>query len=240
MGGKSSYVRTSALLILLSQIGSYIPADSLHLTPFESILTRIGASDNLFTASSTFHHELSSTSEILKRANKRSLVIIDELGRGTSTHDGVAIAEAVAEYLVREVGCLGLFITHYQSLGVLEKAFPGGEVKNVHMRFESHKIGDDDGGGNGREEITFLYEIGEGVAHRSYGLNVARLAKIPSKVLEVAGKKSQELEDEVRGKKMSGLANLFRNLLLLPSGETGSDTIVSQELDQLVTGIEQL
>lgn len=141
--------------------------------------------------------ELSETSDILKQATSRSLIILDELGRGTSTHDGVAIAQAVLDHVVRQKRSLMLFITHYQNLSALAKGFENGELKNVHMRFNET--------GDAGQEITFLYEIGEGVAHRSYGLNVARLANVPESVLDVAAVKSKELEHEASEKQLGHL-----------------------------------
>ncbi|KAK3335007.1 DNA mismatch repair protein msh-3 [Neurospora tetraspora] len=213
MGGKSSYTRAVALLVLLAQIGSFVPATAMSLTLSDAIFTRMGARDNLFKGESTFMVEVSETASILRQATPKSLVVLDELGRGTSTHDGRAIAGAVLEYVVREVGCLMLFVTHYQDLarvadGLTVGEGEGGEkrkgVECVHMRFASNKAssnskeegpGDDDamevdadGAADEDEEITFLYDLAPGVAHRSYGLNVARLARIPRKVLEVAAK----------------------------------------------------
>jgi DNA mismatch repair protein MSH3 len=153
MGGKSSYVRSVALISIMAQIGSYVPATSASLPLLDAVYTRMGALDNLMRGESTFMVELSETSDILRQATSRSLVILDELGRGTSTHDGVAIAEAVLRELVSR-NVMTLFITHYQDLAKIQ--LPG--LKNVHVRFEEQG-----------EEITFLYEIGEGVAHRSYG-----------------------------------------------------------------------
>ena len=161
MGGKSSYVRQVALIAIMGQIGSYVPAASAKLGMLDAVFTRMGAFDNMMAGESTFMVELSETSDILKQATPRSLVILDELGRGTSTHDGVAIAHAVLEYVMRESQCLTLFITHYQTLSALAKGFLDGELKNVHMRFTETGVGGQD--------ITFLYEVGEGVAHRSYG-----------------------------------------------------------------------
>ncbi len=197
MGGKSSYVRQIALIAIMGQIGSYVPAESAHLGMLDAVLTRMGAFDNMMAGESTFMVELSETSDILKRATPRSLIILDELGRGTSTHDGVAIAQAVLDYIVREKRSLTLFITHYQNLSALAKGFEDGELKNVHMRFE--ETGDDG------QEITFLYEVADGVAHRSYGLNVARLANIPESVLEVAAGKSKQLEHEAAEKSLNSL-----------------------------------
>ena len=161
MGGKSSYVRQVALIAIMGQIGSYVPASSAKLGMLDAVFTRMGAFDNMMAGESTFMVELSETSDILKQATPRSLIILDELGRGTSTHDGVAIAQSVLEHVVRNIKSLTLFITHYQNLSSVAKGFPNDELKNVHVKFQ-------EGGENG-EEITFLYEVGDGVAHRSYG-----------------------------------------------------------------------
>ncbi|KAK9783389.1 putative DNA mismatch repair protein [Seiridium cardinale] len=233
MGGKSSYVRAVALLVLLAQIGSFVPADAMSLTPCDGIYTRMGASDNIFSHESTFMVEVNETAQILRSATPRSLVILDELGRGTSTHDGAAIAQAVLQHVVEDVGCLTLFITHYQSLSRVADGIEGGKVRNVHMRFTATRRGevaDEEGEWDGDEEITFLYEVGEGVAHRSYGLNVARLARIPRKVLDIAAKKSKELEDEIRMRRLNGTARLLVDVL-----QTGSD-----QMDHLISSIEQL
>ncbi|KAI1756474.1 muts domain V-domain-containing protein [Xylaria castorea] len=249
MGGKSSFVRAVALLVLLAQIGSFVPADSLTLTLADAIHTRMGARDNLFRGESTFMVEVSETARILRSATPRSIVILDELGRGTSTYDGAAIAQAVLQHVVEETRCLTLFITHYQSLARVAEGLAG-KCTNVHMRFTATKKscngGDDSkiiksrGEGldratgsepfEGDEEITFLYEVGEGVAHRSYGLNVARLARIPRRVLDVAAKKSRELEDEIKKRRLGGAARLLADVL-------GND---SEQLDHLISSIEQL
>jgi DNA mismatch repair protein MSH3 len=223
MGGKSSYVRQVALICILAQIGSYVPAESARLGMLDAVYTRMGAFDNMMKGESTFMVELSETSDILKQATPRSLVILDELGRGTSTHDGVAIAQAVLEHVVREIKCLTLFITHYQTLSSLTKGFEHSELKNVHMKFV-------ESGEKGEEDITFLYEIGDGVAHRSYGLNVARLARLPRSVLDTAALKSKELEEDVKGKQMQSVAHLL-------SGAMGGN---EANLQQLVAVVEQI
>ncbi|KAI0417556.1 muts domain V-domain-containing protein [Xylaria grammica] len=250
MGGKSSFVRAVALLVLLAQIGSFVPADSLTLTLADAIHTRMGARDNLFRGESTFMVEVSETARILRSATPRSLVILDELGRGTSTYDGAAIAQAVLQHVVEDTRCLTLFITHYQSLARVAEGLAG-KCTNVHMRFTAAKkdrdrsdddkmieAQDQDPNGDvegadafsGDEEITFLYEVGEGVAHRSYGLNVARLARIPRRVLDVAAKKSRELEDEIKQRRLGGAAKLLADVL-----GNGSD-----QLNHLISSIEQL
>lgn len=197
MGGKSSYVRQVALIAIMGQIGSYVPAESAKLGMLDAVFTRMGAFDNMMAGESTFMVELSETSDILKQASPKSLIILDELGRGTSTHDGVAIAQAVLDHVVREKKSLTLFITHYQNLSALAKGFENDELKNVHMRFAET--------GAGGQEIMFLYEVADGVAHRSYGLNVARLANVPNSVLEVASTKSKEMERDATVKRLSSL-----------------------------------
>ncbi|KAF2474868.1 DNA mismatch repair protein MSH3 [Lindgomyces ingoldianus] len=228
MGGKSSYVRSGALIAIMGQIGSYVPASSARLGMLDAVYTRMGAFDNMLKGESTFMVELSETADILKSATPRSLIILDELGRGTSTFDGVAIAEAVLDYVIREIRSLTLFITHYQHLARLQERFKGKELKNVHMRFEER-----DGG----KEVVFLYEVEEGMSHRSYGLNVARLARVPDGVIEVAGVKSRELEERMRGCRLGNLSKMVNRLL--ESGD-GDGDCAGESLERLVDGMEQL
>ncbi|EER41891.1 DNA mismatch repair protein [Histoplasma capsulatum H143] len=229
MGGKSSYVRQVALISIMGQIGSYVPADSATLGMLDAVYTRMGAFDNMLAGESTFMVELSETADILKQATPRSLVILDELGRGTSTHDGVAIAQAVLDYMVRNLRSLTLFITHYQNLSSMAREFPKGELRNVHMKFTESGM---DG-----QDITFLYEVGEGVAHRSYGLNVARLANVPDSVLEVARAKSAELEEKIRKKKMLALAKVAKGFINTDGGAGGPAPAL---LERVMVGLEQL
>ncbi|KAH3986581.1 DNA mismatch repair protein MSH3 [Parastagonospora nodorum] len=221
MGGKSSYVRSAALIAIMGQIGSYVPAESAKLDMLDAVFTRMGALDNMLKGESTFMVELNETADILRSATSRSLIILDELGRGTSTFDGVAIAEAVLDYVIRDVGALTLFITHYQHLARLQDRF-NGELKNVHMSFEER-----DGG----KEVVFLYEVAEGTSHRSYGLNVARLAKVPERVIETAEVKSSELEESMGISRVANMARMVKGLLE-DGGEEG--------LERLIEGIEQL
>ncbi|KAF2141780.1 uncharacterized protein K452DRAFT_287740 [Aplosporella prunicola CBS 121167] len=224
MGGKSSYVRKVALIGIMGQVGSYVPAASAKLGMLDAVFTRMGAFDNMLAGESTFMVELSETADVLKQATPRSLVILDELGRGTSTHDGVAIAHAVLDYVVRELGALTLFITHYQSLARLADGFAAAELRNVHMRFEETE----------GDEVTFLYEVAPGVAHRSYGLNVARLAQVPGAVLDVAAVKSRELEETMRRRRVGGVVAGLERLIAEGSGEGELD------LEGWVEGVEML
>ncbi|BDD55445.1 Mismatch repair protein msh3 [Monascus purpureus] len=230
MGGKSSYVRQVALIAIMGQIGSFVPAKSAKLGMLDAVFTRMGAFDNMLAGESTFMVELSETADILKQATPRSLVILDELGRGTSTHDGVAIAQAVLDYMLRSVKSLTLFITHYQHLASMARSFPDHELRNVHMRFTESGSGSADD-----EEITFLYEVGEGVAHRSYGLNVARLANLPTSVLDVARQKSAALEEKIRRRRLEGLIRSVGKMI--GDGSSPGDEGL---IERLVSSAEQL
>lgn len=184
MGGKSSLLRQTCVAVIMAQMGCYIPAASCRLTPCDRIFTRIGitfsykgANDNIMAGQSTFMVELSETSKILREATPRSLVILDELGRGTSTFDGYAIAYAVLHHLITETGCLGLFSTHY---GTLTKEFEDNPM--VSLKYMSFLVDQ-----NSRK-VTFLYKLLTGICRESYGMNVARMASIPEQVPNVLTK----------------------------------------------------
>ncbi|MCI2058873.1 MAG: DNA mismatch repair protein MutS [Oscillibacter sp.] len=185
MAGKSTYMRQVALIVLLAQMGSFVPASSARIGVADRIFTRIGASDDLAGGRSTFMVEMSEVSEILHHATKNSLLILDEIGRGTSTFDGVAIARAVLEYCAdrKLLGARTLFATHYHELTELAGSLPGAVNYNIAVRTR----GDD---------IIFLRKIVPGGADRSYGIEVARLAGLPEKVLARAKKILRELEEE--------------------------------------------
>ncbi|XP_042304508.1 DNA mismatch repair protein Msh3 isoform X3 [Sceloporus undulatus] len=204
MGGKSSYIKQVALITLMAQIGSYVPAEEVQVGIVDGIFTRMGATDNLFKGHSTFMEELTDTAEIIRKATSHSLVILDELGRGTSTHDGIAIAYATLEYFIRDVSSLTLFVTHYPPLCELERAYPR-LVGNYHMAFLVNEDDSEQGTGIKDEEspesVTFLYQIKKEVAARSYGLNVAKLADVPEEILKKAAHKSKELERFVNMKR---------------------------------------
>nr|XP_048706048.1 DNA mismatch repair protein Msh3 isoform X5 [Caretta caretta] len=203
MGGKSSYIKQVALITIMAQIGSYVPAEESTVGVVDGIFTRMGAADNIYKGQSTFMEELTDTAEIIRRATSRSLVILDELGRGTSTHDGIAIAYATLEHFIRDVESLTLFVTHYPSVCDLEKIYPE-QVGNYHMGFLVNEEESEQQKGSEDEEnpefITFLYQITRGVAARSYGLNVAKLADVPEEILKKAAHKSKELEGLVNMK----------------------------------------
>eukprot|EP00045_Choanoeca_perplexa_P010758 m.111402 g.111402 ORF g.111402 m.111402 type:complete len:1062 (+) comp15382_c0_seq4:58-3243(+) len=209
MGGKSSYIRQMALFAIMAQIGSFVPAEEATVGLVDAIYTRMGASDNMFQASSTFMVELREAAEALLHASPRSLVILDELGRGTSTHDGVAIAYATLKYLVTKVGCMTLFVTHYPSLAELAVKFPN-NITCHHMAFlENEDVaspGSDDGAEENKSKqasILFLYQLTSGLANRSYGLNVAKLACLPERLIARAEAMSAQLEQEVTARGLS-------------------------------------
>ncbi|MBQ7792289.1 MAG: DNA mismatch repair protein MutS, partial [Clostridia bacterium] len=186
MAGKSTYMRQVALICIMAQMGSFVPAKYASLTVLDKVFTRVGASDDLAMGQSTFMVEMTEVSNILKNATAQSLIILDEIGRGTSTYDGLSIAWAVVEYICDKIGAKTLFATHYHELTQLEEKMNC--VKNYCVAVK--KRGDD---------ITFLRRIIEGGADDSYGVEVAKLAGIPNKVI----KRAQELVKDLEGDKTS-------------------------------------
>ena len=181
MSGKSTFMRSVALIQLLAQIGSFVPCTSARVSVVDRIFSRIGAYDDLFHGQSTFMVEMSETAIILHNATQHSLVLLDELGRGTSTFDGIALAQAVASYIHQTVQAKTLFATHYHLLNTLEDSLKG--VRNFHMLIKENK-----------EEIIFLRQLVQGGTDKSYGIQVARLAGVPAPVLDIAKSVMKNLE----------------------------------------------
>jgi DNA mismatch repair protein MutS len=183
MAGKSTVLRQVALIVLMAQIGSFVPADSAEIGLVDRIFTRIGAQDDIATGQSTFMVEMTETAALLQQSTRRSLIILDEVGRGTSTYDGLAIARAVVEYIHNEprLGCRTLFATHYHELTALEGILP--RIRNYHMAALEQA-----------DQIVFLHEFRPGGADRSYGIHVAELAGIPRSVIRRANELLGELE----------------------------------------------
>ncbi|TXH04981.1 MAG: DNA mismatch repair protein MutS [Nevskiaceae bacterium] len=186
MGGKSTYMRQTALIVLLAHAGSYVPAEAARLGPIDRIFTRIGASDDLATGQSTFMVEMSETANILHNATAQSLVLMDEIGRGTSTYDGLSLARACAEHLAAVTRAFTLFATHYFELTALAGALPG--VANVHL--DAAEYSSEHG-----DKLVFLHHVKPGPANRSYGLQVASLAGVPQTVIRNARSYLQQLEN---------------------------------------------
>ena len=181
MAGKSTYMRQNALIALMAQIGSFVPAAAAHIGVVDAIFTRVGASDDLAAGQSTFMVEMTEVAEILKNATKDSLVILDEIGRGTSTFDGMSIARSVVEFICENIGCKTLFATHYHELTSMEQDIHG--VKNYNIAVKKRG-----------EDITFLRRIVAGPADDSYGIEVAKLAGLPNEVVKRANVILKELE----------------------------------------------
>ena len=185
MGGKSTYMRQTALIIIMAQIGCFVPCKSCKMPVFDKIFTRIGASDDILSGQSTFMVEMSEANRALQEATKHSLILFDEIGRGTSTYDGMALAQSMIEYIATCIHAKTMFSTHYHELTMLTDNVDC--VRNVHVVVKENN-----------EEVTFLYKIKDGPAGQSYGINVARLAGLPESVLSRAKQLQKELESKKR------------------------------------------
>ncbi len=223
MGGKSTYMRQTALIALMAHIGSYVPAESASIGPLDRIFTRIGASDDLASGRSTFMVEMTETANILHNATRNSLVLMDEIGRGTSTYDGLSLAWASAEWLAKEIGAMTLFATHYFELTELPNVLP--HLANVHLDAVEHGDG-----------IAFMHAVQEGAASKSYGLAVAGLAGVPKPVIKNARAKLQQLEllssqpAETRKPSRVDIAN---QLSLIPEPIAVEQALAGVDPDQL-------
>ena len=202
MAGKSTYMRQNALIVILAQIGAFVPADYAKIGIADKIFTRVGASDDLTLGKSTFMVEMSETAYILNRATKKSLILIDEIGRGTSTYDGVAIAWAVAEYIASKIQARCIFATHYHELNVMANTYP--QIKNYRIT-----VAEQDG------EIEFLRKIVPGGASKSYGIQVAKMAGIPASVIE----RSKELMNRMQRDSSKNLAGKKKSTENIPEIE---------------------
>ena len=214
MAGKSTYMRQIALIVVMAQIGSFVPAKSARIGIVDKIFTRVGASDDLASGQSTFMLEMSEVAYILKNATRSSLIIYDEIGRGTSTYDGMSIARAVVEYTAgKKIGAKTLFATHYHELSELENTIEG--VKNYNIAAKKRD-----------DSITFLRKIVPGAADDSYGIEVAKLAGVPNEVIKTAKKTLAELE--------SGNIHIENKNSIQPKNEiTVFDTAANEITDEL-------
>jgi len=181
MGGKSTYMRQVALIVLMAHIGSFVPASKAIIGPVDQIFTRIGAADDLASGRSTFMVEMNEAANILNNATHQSLILMDEIGRGTSTFDGLALAWSCAEKLIRDIGAYTLFATHYFELTQLPEQYD--KAKNVHLDAVEHD-----------DKLVFLHQVKQGAANQSYGIQVAQLAGVPEDVIRAAKQKLMQLE----------------------------------------------
>lgn len=185
MGGKSTYMRQLALIIVLAQVGCFVPAKKARLPLIDALFTRMGASDDILEGQSTFMIEMIEANTALQNATKNSIVFFDEIGRGTSTFDGMALAQAMVEYIATIIQCKTIFSTHYHELTQLEHSLP--QIRNMHVEVYEEN-----------NEVTFLYRVKHGRADRSYGVNVARLAHLPNAIIQRAHSLLKELESKKR------------------------------------------
>ena len=218
MSGKSTYMREFGIIAILNQIGSFVPASKCNLPVFDKIFTRIGASDDLVGGESTFMVEMKESAYALENATKNSLILFDELGRGTSTYDGMSLAGSIIDYIATKIRCKTLFSTHYHELTDMENKLPG--IHNVHVSIDET---------NG--DITFLHKVMDGAVDKSYGINVAKLANLPHEVI----KKANELLKEYESKSINTSKTKIVKQYTLDLEEEKKD-----ELREFIKGINEL
>lgn len=220
MGGKSTYMRSVALIVLLAYIGSFVPAQAARIGPVDRILTRIGASDDLARGRSTFMVEMTEAAAILHQATDKSLVLMDEIGRGTSTFDGLSLAGAIAQDLALSKKSLTLFATHYFELTKLAQIAP--EVANVHVAAVENK-----------SRIVFLHEVKDGPANQSYGIAVAQLAGVPNPVIRRARHMLKELEERAQANEQLDLFSDLPAIAEVPEIEASLSDVLCEEISEI-------
>ncbi|KXZ50845.1 hypothetical protein GPECTOR_15g531 [Gonium pectorale] len=244
MGGKSTLLRQVCLATVLAQVGACVPAESLTLSPVDALFVRMGARDSIMTGQSTFFIELAETAAMLARATSDSLVALDELGRGTATLDGAAIAGAVLAHLAGTTGCRGLFATHYHHLSDEHAADPRVAVMHMACAVEGAEPGGASASaadGAGPEEVTFLYRLTVGACPKSYGTNVARLAGLPPRVVERAAEVSSRWDCAQQQQPQTEEAQSGAHAMEVDGkGDAGSDTVAAQAPPAQAAGLRQL
>lgn len=222
--------------VIMAQIGCYVPASAARLTPCDRIMSRLGANDNIFAAQSTFFVELSETKKILSEATPRSLVILDELGRGTSSYDGVAVAQAVLHHVATHIGCIGFFATHYHSLATEFENHPEIRAKRMQIHVDEEN-----------RRVTFLYKLEDGVAEGSFGMHCAAMCGIATRVIERAEVAAREWEHTSRLKESLERARegcyiplgILSDVAALLDEKKGAE-VGARSLDVLARAIEAL
>jgi DNA mismatch repair protein MutS len=227
MGGKSTYMRQTALIVLLAHIGSFVPAKEAVIGPIDRIFTRIGASDDLASGRSTFMVEMTETAQILRQASHESLVLIDEIGRGTSTYDGMSIAYASCAYLASKIKAYTLFSTHYLELTQLSKE--NANIRNVHLKASVDS-----------SKIIFLYRVEDGSANRSYGLEVAKLAGIPEEVLYSASEYLQQTQKNTQERAIAPACTPTQSPILSALSQINPDNLSARDALELIYQLKEL
>ena len=217
MSGKSTYMRMMALIVIMAQIGSYVPASKAQLPIYDQIFTRIGASDDLIGGASTFMVEMQEANYALSNATKNSLILFDEIGRGTATFDGLALAQAIVEYVHEKIGCTTLFSTHYHELVRLEESLS--RLKNIHVSAKEET-----------GKVIFLHKVKDGPVDKSYGINVAALAKLPKSLIQRSKDILEKLESENHAHKLD--LNLF-NFDTVYEEEVNEEPINNEIIEEL-------
>ena len=220
MGGKSTYMRQTALIVLLAHIGCYVPASAAKIGLVDRIFTRIGASDDLASGRSTFMVEMTETANILHNATDKSLVLLDEIGRGTSTYDGLSLAWACAEMLAMQTKAFTLFASHYFELTLLAEQIE--QLANVHLDAVEHD-----------DNIIFMHAVQEGAASKSFGLQVAQLAGVPKAVIARAKQRLSELETQQAPSNISDQPDLFQQLPLIDQTHPVVEQLSNTDIDDL-------
>jgi DNA mismatch repair protein MutS len=220
MGGKSTYLRQAALLVIMAQMGCFVPAKQMRLGLVDRIYTRIGASDNLARGRSTFMVEMTETATILNTATERSLILLDEMGRGTATFDGLSLAWATLEYLHAQIGARTLFATHYHELTLLAEQLP--RLANLRVAVEETPRG-----------IVFLHSIEPGAASKSYGIEVAKLAGLPPPVIERARQILLQHERSEKKNVLEETGTAVQLTMFTPLSQRVLDRLEQTEIDRL-------
>ncbi|GFY84229.1 homolog of DNA mismatch repair protein MSH3 [Actinidia rufa] len=246
MGGKSCYIRQVALIAMMAQVGSFVPASSAKLHVLDGIHTRMGASDSIQQGRSTFLEELSEASNIIHNCTSRSLIIIDELGRGTSTHDGVAIAYATLHHLLEQKRCIVLFVTHYPKIVDIKNDFPGSvgayHVSYMTLQNETNVSDDQNVEKMGHQDVTYLYKLVPGVSERSFGFKVAQLAQLPISCIRRATVMAAKLEEAVGKREKNRLVQKLLEETSEMNEETEEDILKPLDCTHggAIEGIEEL
>lgn len=227
MSGKSTYMRQLALTAIMAQIGCFVPCESADLFVFDQIFTRIGAADDLVSGQSTFMVEMLEANHALSKATNRSLILLDEIGRGTSTYDGMALAQAIVEYIHHNIKAKTLFSTHYHELTAMEESLPN--LKNIHVRAEEYE-------GN----VVFLHQIKEGSADQSYGIEVAKLAGLPEPLIERANTILTELEEGTTPKAVTDKIEAGQLSFFVEESASAKENQITKQEQQLVEELKKI